>query len=422
VVANGIAWPAIGAGSTVTVPDSSAYAVGQGVYVVGYGWLMVSAIPSATQVTLQNNEFRANPAPGTVVPGPVAIAPGIMPTPDVEYSDLQSEIEAEIAQQVGEEVTSQIDPAPEFPTETIQTVESGKIPLWTHGVDADDTMSRLDAQEVRDESEAPLATVKAAGCDGDEVRIDRLNPLESDTGDMLLISRPTECDRTAPIPRRATFEEIEDDVHPTFAPVGFRTQEVVCDGGNIIKRTWQRLKKLVLHGDFLFVPATDDNTLRVIVSNYDGTQHKLAPLTLGDNEVLAGDGNGGVKIRNVLDMVPPSVVAVDSGEAVLMASGTADATGSVTPNSSLTAPDCTTHAILALRLGNDNNTECTMSIGGYQRLKVGSGTSDPNTGDTVVWAPLADPVGSLAYSIASTGDGGPSEWSISLIGYQCNRP
>jgi hypothetical protein len=75
--------PAEGGTITVTTSDSTAWMpIGEVLYVQGWGWLSVDAVPSSTSVTLLNLEnsatgaYAPNAAPGTLLAASAIIAPG----------------------------------------------------------------------------------------------------------------------------------------------------------------------------------------------------------------------------------------------------------------------------------------------------------------------------------------------------------
>lgn len=420
-VVNGLVWPAVGYDVTVDVPDPTKYAVGQGVYVCGgYGWLKVSAVRSAS-ISLLNTGFRSNVPPGTQTIAPVNIAPSGLPKPDLKYDDIKKEVEDAIEDEVERQVADAIDPTPEFPVDLIDVLESGRIPLWRRDSIDDNSTSKLGEQRVVSSSKGYLATLRHSGADKESVRFDILNPGGSSHGDLLGVTPLDYCGPDAPEPRKIDPETVDGNSSPaaTFGLLGYRTEQIACDAGEKIKKIWQRLTKLFFHQDLLFEAEIDDDSLRIMVANKVGSTYKLAPLTLAENQVLAGDGNGGVKIQNVLDMVPPSVVAVPA-EPPTMLAASGNHSNTITPHSHVPAPDEATHAICSLRLENANNSDATMTLAGVLRLKAGSATSDPNTVDTVAWIPIATPTSGFSITVMGTPDPAGA-WSVKLIGYQCNR-
>lgn len=426
-VANGLVWPILNGGSTVTVPNSHQYSVGQGVYVVGYGWTVVSAIPSSTQITIQNLGDRNNPAPGTVVPGPVNIVPGPAAKPDAPYSVYETEINAAIAAEVTSQVDAKVDPAPTFPIDTLQVAEGGRLAVWSRSLVGceSDTETTLMEQLVQNSPEGFLGTIRQTGCDPQSLRQDILMPTSAGHGDVLLVTPEDYCGDDPPKPKKMSVEVIDGDSTPssTSGLLAYRTEDVACGGGNVIKKIWQRLAKLVFHDNVFNEAVTTDDTLRVIVSNKAGTKHKIAPLTLGDGEVLAGDGGGGVKVVDVLDIVPPSSVAVEAAP-ITMVPGPGPDSGVITPNSFLPAPDCATHAIVEIALRSGNNTYAEILIAGIQYVDTGATTSNPDSNTTVAYVPLPTPTATISWAINETlGGGGVGilTGTIKLIGYQCNR-
>lgn len=427
-VANGLVWPAVGYSITVEVADASKYAVGQCVYVCGgYGWLKVSAVrTSSGAISLLNEGSKKNVAPGTQTTVPVNIAPGPCPKPDTKYADLKDDIEDAVEDEVERQVNAKIDPAPTFPLAKVSVLESGRIPLWNrdNGCNEGAKDTTLGEQQVRKTSEGYLASIRHLGCDSESVRIDKLDPPAASHGDMLGVTPVDYCGTDdPPEPRKIHPEQVTEEDTPaeSFGLLGYRTETVSCSGGDVLKKIWQRLRKLFFHSGLFFDPVVDDDTLRIIVANKNGEIYKFAPLTLGDGQVLAGDGGGGVKIVNVLDIVPPSVVA-GAGEPPTLISGAGNFSGTTTPNTEQAAPDCATHAIVSCRLVNANNSESEMILAGVSRLKAGSATSNPGTVDTVAWIPLATPTSSFTVTISTAAGSPPTAWNIKLIGYQCNRP
>lgn len=68
--------PAVGATAPAAVVSSGPFIVGEDAFLEGGGYYLVTAIPDATHVTLQNRGYTANSAPGTVI----AIGSRLAPT------------------------------------------------------------------------------------------------------------------------------------------------------------------------------------------------------------------------------------------------------------------------------------------------------------------------------------------------------
>lgn len=430
LVSEGITWPAKGFGSTVPVPKSDRYIVGQGIFVTGAagrGWLVVSAKPSATSITLMEvGGIRSNPEKGTVLAGPIAVVPGPRMKPDTTYDDLKDSISEEIIDEVTKQVDAKIDKSPTFPLTTVKKANGGRLVVSVRkNTDGDgDDAAEYSEMEVGENSDGAIAVLKNEGCDEQAVRFDKWNPSSgAPSGELIAAVREAPCEGKPPAPRLVAPEIVKEDSVPneSFGMLGYREETVECSDGNIIKKFWQKLTKFILHKNFFFTPTTDDDTLHVLVSNLSGDIQKVGTLTLGNRQVLVGDDDGKLRVKDLFDVVPPSTF-IPSGEPATLLSVTSNVTTDVSPNTQVAAPECATHAIVALRLKNANNSESTMTIDGVLRLSSGaSTTSDPNTADTIAWIPLSAPDSTINVVVGSTDD--PTVLAeVKLIGYQCNRP
>lgn len=322
----GIVWPAVGAGATLQVEDSSIFSAGQWIYVLGYGHLEIQDVPSAISIYAINRGTRGNVDPGTVVPANNQFTIAGKPTEEIPDSELSAKIATEVANQVPAAVAAADDGIPSFPNENVGELSKGRIPLWQFS--DDESERRLGYQSFDQVTEGPMVVQNPDSCggDADDVKFGPLKPGSGlQTGEMVILNDGGATDASG-VPNATVAAPVDlenqDDVVSTMKLWAYELQQVT---ETYFRKKWRAIKKLVFPSSFIdsTTLADDEQAYRVMVSQTKDSKSKLVNLAPVNGKALVGK-DGKWQLLTLGNSFQPELASLEASESTDLKAAGAD--------------------------------------------------------------------------------------------------
>lgn len=289
----GFVWPEVGAGVTIQVEDSSGYAVGQWLYILGFGYLEVTDIPSETSIFAVNRGTRGNVEPTSVVPAGNGFIVSPKPPEEISEGDLTALINVAVQALLPAAVAAAIDPIPQWDNAGVTQLTSGRVPLLRF--DDDESKRRLGFQNLNfvTKGKAIVKTEISNPDDSSASRFDVLKPEVRGNGDLALFDHANPTDPSG-APELVSLQPTDLTQEPP-STLGFLAYEIQQLTESVARKVWRTVKKLVFPQSFMDLSALPvDDDFEVLVVKKDGDSREIQRVAPIDDNILYGGLEDGV--------------------------------------------------------------------------------------------------------------------------------